>query len=299
MGFVRASEASTQANHVVALVSGLAPEEREGRPLMVLQTGYFDDSGSDTGSRWYVLAGFIAPVSDWKTFSAKWFDALNKEPNLRYFRMAEAMAMDGQFRNGWNEPLRNQRVVELVDIVAELNPVRVECFLNRSDFNSLVKGLTIGGDQSWGDPYFLLFYHLILSVAGNASDIGWNSDCDFIFDDQGKLGKHAVERWDWMKENVESSDVSNTELNRVLGSPPKFRDDVKFLPLQAADMLAWLIRDIFTKGHGDNIDEIARTALKHIEGRERKILRIEIDRDKLMRLGASFLVARARVGGYL
>ena len=55
--------APSPADYIDALVSGLAtPEERERRPLMILQTGYFDDSGSDIGSRYYVLAGFLAPV---------------------------------------------------------------------------------------------------------------------------------------------------------------------------------------------------------------------------------------------
>ena len=111
------------ADYIDALVSGLAtPEEQEGRLSMILQTGYFDDSGSDAGSQWYVLAGFIASVEDWKAVSTKWAETLNKEPSLRYFEMSEAMAMEGQFRRGWTVPLRNQRILELVDIITELNP---------------------------------------------------------------------------------------------------------------------------------------------------------------------------------
>lgn len=259
---------------------------------MTLQTGYFDDSGSDTGSRWYVLAGFISSVEDWKAVSAKWHRVLNKEPSLRYFKMSEAMAMDGQFRNGWTVPLRNQRILELVDIIAELDPPRVYCFLNRSNFNTFVKGI-IRGD-AFNDPYFILFYHLILSIAANAKSLSWSRDCDFIFDDQGKLGENAVKRWDWMRQNIDGTNAAN--VSAYLGAPPIFRDDVKFLPLQAADMLAWLVRDCLTQ-KGDNMEEMARTALKHLEGR--KILRIHVDKELLMKLGASFLVGKARLNGYL
>jgi hypothetical protein len=259
---------------------------------MVLQTGYFDDSGSDSGSRWYVLAGFIASVENWKTVATKWHDTLKKEPGLPYFKMAEAMAMDGCFRRGWTVPLRDQRILELVQIIEELNPPRIECFLKRSDFNIFVKGLLKSSE--FNDPYFILFYHLILSIAANAKALNWNRDCDFIFDEQGKLGDLAVGKWRWMKQNIYGQNAVN--VSEFLGSPPVFRNDITFRPLQAADMLAWLVRDCLTQG-GDNMQEIAHVALKHLEGRN--ILRIHIGKDLLMKLGASFIVGKAKLYGYL
>jgi len=95
------------------LLSGLPPEERERRSLMVIQTGYFDDSGSDALSQYYVLAGFIASVEQWEKVSTKWRHVLDKEPNLRYFKMKEAMNMVRQFERGWTVPLRNQRILSL------------------------------------------------------------------------------------------------------------------------------------------------------------------------------------------
>jgi Protein of unknown function (DUF3800) len=259
---------------------------------MVLQTGYFDDSGSDAGSRWYVLGGFIASVEDWKSVSTKWEQTLSKEPALRYFKMSEAMAMEGQFRRGWTVPLRNQRIMELVDIITELDPARIYCFLKRSNFHDFVKGI-IRGD-AFNDPYFTLSYHTILSIAANADALNWTRDCGFIFDEQGKLGDVSVSKWNWMKQNIDGENAAN--VSAYLGSPPVFRNDVKSLPLQAADMLAWLVRDCMTVGP-DNMEDIARAALKHLEGR--KILRIHIDKELLMNLGARFLVGKARLYGYL
>jgi hypothetical protein len=97
-----------------------------------------------------------------------------------------------------------------------------------------------------------------------------------------------------MKQNIDGANAAN--VNAYLGSPPIFRDDVTFRPLQAADMLAWLVRDCMTKGP-DNMEDIARTALKHLEGR--KILRIHIDKELLMNLGASFIVGKAKLYGHL
>jgi len=57
--------------------------------------------------------------------------------------------------------------------------------------------------------------------------------------------------------------------------------------------------------HGDcmtktppNMEEISRAALKHLEGKG-KIIRLHIDKGVLMKLGASFLVGKAQLGGHL
>lgn len=255
-----------------------------------MQTGYFDDSGSHAASEWYVLAGFIAPISDWKSVSEKWARTLDEE-GLPYFKMREAMAMDGQFKSGWTIPLRNQLIMKLVGIIEDINPPRVECFLRRSEFDAFVAGI-IGG-SAFNDPYFILFYHIILSLAAN-KDLGWNSDCDFVFDDQGKLGTDAVNRWNWVKKNIDG--LQGPGICKNLGSLPIFRDDVKVRPLQAADMFAWLVRDVLVRG-GDGIEDISRAAIGYLEGRN--ILRLHIHKDLLMKLGASFLVGRARLRGHL
>jgi Protein of unknown function (DUF3800) len=257
---------------------------------MVMQTGYFDDSGSHAASEYYVLAGFVAPVSDWKTISEKWAKALSDE-GLQYFKMREAMALDGEFKSGWTAPLCNQLILKLIAIIEEFDPSRIECFLKRSDFDDYVRGIV--GGSAFNDPYFVLFYHLILSVAVN-KDLGWNSNCDFIFDDQGKLGTDALKRWNWVKENIEG--LQGPGIIQNLGSPPTFCDDVKVRPLQAADMFAWLLRDCLIK-RGENMEEISLAAIKTLEGR--KILRINITKDLLMKLGASLIVGRARLRGHL
>jgi hypothetical protein len=257
---------------------------------MVMQDGYFDDSGSDSASEYYVLAGFIAPASDWKIVSDKWANLLSEE-GLRYFKMREAMGWKGQFERGWTPPLRDQLILKLVDIIEEIDPPRIECWLKRSDFDVLVSGIT--GGSAFNDPYFILFYHLILSIAGNR-DLRWNSDCDFIFDDQGKLGTDAIARWNWVKENIDG--LQGPGISKNLGSPPIFRDDAKVRPLQAADMFAWLLRDCLVK-RGQNMEEISLTAIKRLEGR--KILRMVVSKEQLMKLGASFLVGKARLRGYI
>jgi Protein of unknown function (DUF3800) len=59
---------------------------------------------------------------------------------------------------------------------------------------------------------------------------------DFVFDDNSE--KNAViESWDAFKAAAPSP-----ELAALAGSTPVFRNDREYLPLQAADMLAWWVR---------------------------------------------------------
>lgn len=264
---------------------------------MVLQAGYFDDSGSNIDSRYYVLAGFLATVDQWKVVAGKWAGALDRE-GLRYFKMSEAMALKGQFSRGWNASLRDRLILELVDIVSEVNPWRIECFLDRRLFDTFVKGIL--DSAVFSGPYFVRFYQIVLSVAHNAERIGWSRDCDFIFDEQGKIGDIARSKWEWMKQNIDGIQEA-ANVAPYLGSPPIFRNDIAFRPLQAADMFAWLVRDCMSFGP-ERMEEISRAALKHLEtteNDEQRILRLHIDREMLMKLGASFLVGKARLYGYV
>jgi hypothetical protein len=61
-------------------------------------------------------------------------------------------------------------------------------------------------------------------------------------------------------------------------------------------MFAWLVRDVLVKG-GEALDDISRAAINYLEGRN--ILRIHVHKELLMKLGASFLVGRARLRGHL
>jgi hypothetical protein len=257
---------------------------------MALQTGYFDDSGSDVGSEYYVLAGFLAPAEQWEIVSSKWVEALGTD--LRFFKMSHAMALDGQFRSGWTVPLRDQLILDLVDIVAAINPWRIECFVKRNLFDTFVKGAL--QSDTFNDPYFILFYQIVLSVAANAERLSWTRECGFVFDEQGKMGEIAKSKWDWVKNNI---DVIGIHASPHLGLPPIFRNDITSRPLQAADMFAWLVRDCMTKTP-PNMEEISRVALKYLEGRG-KIIRLHIDKQMLMKLGASFIVAKARLSGHL
>lgn len=96
------------------------------------------------------------------------------------------------------------------------------------------------------DPYFMLFYEMIMAVAAYHAATPRVDPCDFVFDEHGKIGRRALVWWDNFKQAAKSA--SGTDFTPYLGSPPIFRPDESYLPLQAADLWAWHLRRRLGRG---------------------------------------------------
>ena len=59
---------------------------------------------------------------------------------------------------------------------------------------------------------------------------------DFIFDDQIDKKHRLIAAWDSFKK------MGHPTFKHLMGDTPAFRDDKNVLPLQAADLHAWLVR---------------------------------------------------------
>src|SRR5205085_1663702 len=89
-------------------------------------------------------------------------------------------------------------------------------------------------------PYPFLFLQTVMAVAVRGDLYGIDAPCDFIFDEQIGHQEEILRAWPQtraMIDNAQSSDIAQR-----IGSLPIFRDDKKFLPLQAADLYAWQVR---------------------------------------------------------
>lgn len=252
---------------------------------MLLQA-YLDDSGSEPEAPNFVLAGFLANVGQWKRFSNAWKLKLEAEPAIDYFKMHEAMSLRGEFQ-GMPSSLRDQKVFDLAQTAHDHIEARIDCVMPRLEFEEWVRPNAPIPEMR--DPYFTCFYALVMNVNSLHKRIGLRDlSLDFIFDEQGDVGKQAVGWWDAMKALVPPG------RRALLGNPPIFRNDRKFLPLQAADLYAWIIRD--------------RLQPKDQEMLPKAVLRLFHDKfpvqkylgpDYLLGLGAAQLVAGARLKGVL
>jgi hypothetical protein len=256
--------------------------------------GYFDDSGSSRKEPVYVLGGFISTVDKWKAFSDEWQSKLDASPSLAYFKMSEAAALKGQFGRGWNPALRDQRVFELAEIIAKHAMVRVDSWCYREPFDVTIKGI-LKDRPEFEDPYGILFYQLVFAIITFRLENG-GTECDIIFDEQGIFPSRVLLYWDFAK-----SHSPRPERAPILASQsaPMFRNDRKFLPLQAADLFAWFVRNNRTsrvpgapKRHS-LIEPIGKLL------RDVPIITRWYDHASMLEIGAKLMVWRAQQLGFL
>lgn len=201
---------------------------------------YFDDSSSDEGSQTLLLAGCVQKYSVWADFSIAWEAALVEEPSIKYFHMREARKLVGQFAR-WKAAARNAKIKRLATLVARYEPWTITAWVSRKEHDAILRPITPFLLQQ---PYFSVFYAVIIKLAHWHYDLGVTLPVDYIFDDQGAVGAEAVLWYEQIRQ------WQKPEFAALMGSVPKFEDDEAVLPLQAADILAWHIRR-----HKDNPGE--------------------------------------------
>jgi hypothetical protein len=201
---------------------------------MVLQA-YIDDSGTQGKEPFFSLGGFISTSGKWAEFADVWKAELDRKPSISHFSMRSAFSpdLDGPFK-GWEQPEIEKKVTEFVKIIKTYAQMRVSCSLRRDDYKQTIK-------KGWfpsriDHPYFVCFWRLIIATVTYAHRSRWNAPLDFIFDEQGAMGSETVKWYPYIKK------VAPEPHKPYFGSPPIFRDDKIFLPLQAADLYAWSIR---------------------------------------------------------
>ncbi len=198
---------------------------------MTLQA-FVDDSRSDIDGRNLVLAGYVHAAENWVRFSDDWKTVLNTPPAIRYFRMAEAQNLSGEFKD-WTETDRDRKIENLSKIIYEYNPWSFECWVSQKAFDRILRPVA---PYDLKNPYMVCFYGTIVTLARYHARQGISLPVDFVFDEQGGLGAFVVFWYEWIKQWQDPS------ISALLGSTPIFRDDKKMLPLQAADLLAWHLR---------------------------------------------------------
>ena len=90
------------------------------------------------------------------------------------------------------------------------------------------------------NPYILAFRALFDFTAQYQHELGIAGPIDFIFDKRGEK-KKVLEGFEVFKKHCRE------DIRGRLGTEPRFEDDEDYLPLQAADLLAWHIRKFWLR----------------------------------------------------
>lgn len=195
---------------------------------MALLTAYYDETGSakDINQKFVGMAGFVSTSEEWEILERKWKFIL-KEFKVPYFHMKEYAHSEGVFK-GWKgkEEKRRRIFGSLLKTIAEVKPFPVGCIFSAEDFRSLPEK-----DQKLvDDPYYLSF----IACVGIPLEFLQNAPPDVklatVFGEHGVFASKAREFYRRMKEMYQAGD-------RLYS--PDFRDMREFVPLQAADIIAY------------------------------------------------------------
>ncbi len=217
-----------------AHVSGYAPRLRGSSGLAFLRA-FIDNSVAQKGDKRLFYAGYLHRADAWAKFSEAWDHELAQWPRIEYFKGSEASnILDGQFK-GWDHTQRIAKVSKLAQIISAFEPFPFYFSLNRKLFEDILKPVSPYG---LAQPHFSACFNVVSGVAQYAASQGITTPIEFIFDQQ-----------DGVDDDVrlffsEMIKVLPQEARNLVADVPWFKNDrdKQFMPLQAADMLAWHVR---------------------------------------------------------
>lgn len=185
---------------------------------------YIDDS-TEAGSV-LVLAGYIATVPQWVTFTEMWQRALNGFPGTGPFKMNKLKQKHHRPRVELHYSIIEQTVSGGVCIAVPIDSFKKVC----AEFS-------VG--PRYSNPYYMAWILTISVFRQFYTEANWTSSVEITFDIQ-KEENFVTEAWHLLKEK-QNGDTD------PIKKAPRFKDDKEVLPLQAADFLAWWARKAWIK----------------------------------------------------
>ena len=196
--------------------------------------GYMDESGGrDTDI--IVLAGYIAEVRTWTRFERDWKKVL-LEFRVPHFHMKELEHGKGAFK-GWGRTKRKDFQNRLLFIIQTIGVIPVSCSVDVADYK---EALSEKIPRTFRDPYFHCFTEWLVNAMQYCINHGKDADeLALVVDRKEKLAMKITALFNSFKD----SDIMFTKQQRAFLKGVVLGDDEDIIPLQAADFLAYEVRE--------------------------------------------------------
>jgi hypothetical protein len=240
---------SPGADRVWAQIAGIAPSTQPWERWFVALQAYIDDSYTQGGV--FVLAGYIATAEAWAEFSKEWDELLplaKLGPNdRRRFKMQEMIA-----------PAWIQNVPAFYRVIENHVALAVSIKIEIDDITRAMDRVWIEGQPivwgKWANPTFLVVDMLMQGLhtarIKKSKELGNllppDVPIDFYFDESTSQ-RDILEAWQGFL------DIYHIVDRETYGATPRFENDEKFLPLQAADFWAWWTRKAYEENRESDI----------------------------------------------
>ena len=210
---------------------------------------FIDDSRSTVGSV-LVLAGYVATADAWSQFSDDWQELLPFVRPSSAFKMSELATRWGPTdeRIEWFYRRIEKHVLAEFSYILPLN-----------DFDAAVAAFPVKFEPPI-NPYHRAFSGVLENVAQRLDHLRLTKPIEVFFDEQGESNR-IMDHWSWVYPRMPEATRS------ILAGRPNFVSDEDYLPLQAADFLAWWRRRNW-EARGDPYWVYPWEANRHIPGLE-------------------------------
>lgn len=188
---------------------------------------YIDEGGTDENSPILTVAGYIARPSQWKLFTRDWTRVL-KPTGIKVYHATDAQALEKQFK-GWT----GQQVGELCSRLLPIIPRYARgasVSIDMREFRAAV-GHRPELMRVFSTPYNACFHWFTMSLLDWADRAGSEPKFAFVHE-INDMKAQAIEGFEWVKKH---SPFGNGGSLLSLS----FADKDEFVPLQAADILAF------------------------------------------------------------
>jgi len=224
------------------LISGFPRSLRERWQFLMLQQAFLDDSGKDELAPVLVVAGYIGTAGDPMDMADRWEAYLDKDPTLTYdkespltrIKAYETFGLNGQFA-GWTPEARDRRLLPFVSLIKQYCGKGIAFSVTKTAFE-LIKGLKDEDGVYFTKPEYIAYSLSLSALLQALPDLGGDA-IDIVFD-YDVVDRRAAKRAYEKIYTTWPVDIPQ----RLARAEPHFEDDMKFLPLQAADLLAHCIR---------------------------------------------------------
>jgi hypothetical protein len=199
---------------------------KSGRVALALSV-YLDES---SGEYPYLASGWAAKSEGWDSVSDRWQRVLDAAPRIGYFKLNDALGLKGPFA-GWSERDRDAKLISLAQTIPHDGTVfGIGCHVRRDDFEKYKSRIS---RELYRDPYYFAVGSAMVFAAAGENQIVGVDKIDFILD-----RSKAAERMRSLF--YETIKPFFPKLGECLAL-----DDKTVLPLQAADLSAGVLRQLY------------------------------------------------------
>lgn len=238
------------------------------------ESGTHDTAGELPGSSVTIVAGYAAFGDSWEAFARRWQAALDNYHGMdreRYFHFSEFVDFKHRSTDptwlyyGWSPEKRHDYLMELATVAGDFHGILIAGALDNVSFQEKREALRLENPNLskdeisklvWIKQFFLSFYLETRRCWPSLS-----APIHFVFD-------QSTDR-EWKRAMMDVYDDCREQDNRLVAMD--FWDKKLYLPLQAADMIAYRLRQTtehaLREGALEKLSELDIRLLKRREER--------------------------------